>query len=164
MLPLAQGGPVDAGGPLLRAVGFHAVNGSPVEIGPVQRRLPRRVLYSGGSDKPDDKQQGDKTESTWSRGQAWLVYGYTMLYRYTGYEINLERAEVAFDYYMSAMRLQTENNIPYSDFDAPVDETHPLERAGTRSFRSRSCPPLRPQCLWRVRAYPAMGGCDHWLE
>ena len=71
--------------------------------------------------------QGDKNESTWSRGQAWLIYGYSMLYRYTGYEINLERAEVVFDYYMDALRAQSKNSIPYTDFDAPVDETHGLD-------------------------------------
>lgn len=71
--------------------------------------------------------QGDKTESTWSRGQAWLVYGYAMLYRYTGYEINLKRAEVAFDYFMAALRAQSDDYIPYTDFDAPVDETHGLD-------------------------------------
>jgi unsaturated chondroitin disaccharide hydrolase len=27
--------------------------------------------------------QGDGDSSTWSRGQAWMVYGYTVLYRYT---------------------------------------------------------------------------------
>lgn len=72
-------------------------------------------------------EQGDKTESTWSRGQAWLVYGYTMLYRYTGYEFNLQRAKIAFDYYMSALKLQSQGHIPYSDFDAPVDDSHPLD-------------------------------------
>jgi len=72
-------------------------------------------------------EQGDKPESTWSRGQAWLVYGYTMLYRYTGYDINLRRAEVAFDYFMSALNAQSENHIPYTDFDAAVDEAHGLD-------------------------------------
>ncbi len=71
--------------------------------------------------------QGDKTESTWSRGQAWLIYGYAMLYRYTGYEINLQRAEVVFDYYMAALKAQSQDYIPYTDFDAPVDETHGLD-------------------------------------
>ena len=74
-------------------------------------------------------EQGDKTESTWSRGQAWLIYGYTMLYRYTGYEIMLRRSETVFDYYMSALRLQSADHVPYSDFDALVDDSHPLDTA-----------------------------------
>ena len=72
-------------------------------------------------------EQGNKAESTWSRGQAWLIYGYVMLYRYTGYEINLERAEYVFDYYMAALKEQSEDSIPYSDFDAPIDELNPLD-------------------------------------
>lgn len=71
--------------------------------------------------------QGDKHESTWSRGQAWLVYGYAMLYRYTGYERMLERAEVAFDYYWSALNAQSDDTIPYTDFDAAVDDKHGLD-------------------------------------
>ena len=73
------------------------------------------------------QEQGDKAESTWSRGQAWLIYGYAMLYRYTGYEINLERSKYVFDYYMSALKAQSQDQIPYSDFDAPVDELNPLD-------------------------------------
>lgn len=72
-------------------------------------------------------EQGDKAESTWSRGQAWLVYGYAMLYRYTGYPVMLERSETAFDYFMSALRAQSNNYIPYTDFDAPTDENHGLD-------------------------------------
>lgn len=72
-------------------------------------------------------EQGDKTESTWSRGQAWLIYGHTMLYRYTGYPIYLERAIVAYDYYMTALSAQSQDLIPYSDFDAPVDKSHPRD-------------------------------------
>lgn len=74
-------------------------------------------------------EQGDKTESTWSRGQAWLIYGYAMLYRYTGYEVMLERAKTSYEYYMSALMAQSQDHIPYSDFDAPVDASHPLDTA-----------------------------------
>ena len=72
-------------------------------------------------------EQGDKAESTWSRGQAWLIYGYAMLYRYTGYERMRERSEIAFDYYMKALKAQSKDTIPYTDFDAPVDATHGLD-------------------------------------
>ena len=74
-------------------------------------------------------EQGDKTESTWSRGQSWLIYGYAMLHRYTGYARYLERAEVVFDYYMKALAEQSDDTIPYSDFDAAVDDKNPLDTA-----------------------------------
>jgi unsaturated chondroitin disaccharide hydrolase len=83
-------------------------------------------------------EQGDKTESTWSRGQAWLVYGYAMLYRYTGYERMLERSEISFDYFMAALKAQSEGNIPYSDFDALVDELNPLDTSAAAIVASAS--------------------------
>lgn len=83
-------------------------------------------------------EQGDKTESTWSRGQSWLVYGYPMLYRYTGYPKYLERAEVVFDYYMKALKAQSKNAIPYSDFDALVDDQNPLDTAAAAIVASAS--------------------------
>ena len=83
-------------------------------------------------------EQGDKTESTWSRGQSWLIYGYAMLYRYTGYDRYLERAEIVFDYYMNALRAQSKDSIPYSDFDAPVDERNPLDTSAAAVVASAS--------------------------
>ncbi len=83
-------------------------------------------------------EQGDKAESTWSRGQAWLIYGYTMLYRYTGYEINLNRAEIVFDYFMQALKAQSKDHIPYTDFDAPVDDKHGLDTSAAAIVASAS--------------------------
>jgi hypothetical protein len=65
--------------------------------------------------------QGWQTDSTWSRGQAWAVYGYAMVYRYTGLERMLQRSNQLFDYFMAATAAQTDDFIPYSDFDAPLD-------------------------------------------
>jgi hypothetical protein len=68
--------------------------------------------------------QGWKTDSTWSRGQAWAVYGYAMVYRYTGLQRMLQRSELLFDYFMAATAAQTDDFIPYSDFDAPLDASN----------------------------------------
>ena len=83
-------------------------------------------------------EQGDKAESTWSRGQAWLIYGYAMLYRYTGYQRYLERAEVVFDYFMDALKAQSKNSIPYSDFDAAVNKLNPLDTSAAAVVASAS--------------------------
>jgi unsaturated chondroitin disaccharide hydrolase len=71
--------------------------------------------------------QGDKSESTWSRGQSWAVYGYAMIYRFTHERRNIRFAEACFDYFMEATKAQSNDSVPYSDFDAPVDKTHPKD-------------------------------------
>lgn len=59
--------------------------------------------------------QGQADTSSWARGQAWGLYGYTMCYRETGFDRYLEHARHIAEYIM-------ENNpgyIPYWDYDAP---------------------------------------------
>jgi len=69
--------------------------------------------------------QGFAHESSWARGQAWTVYGYTMCYRETGDKKYLAHAEHIANYIMNAV--QTEDKIPYWDYhdtaipDAPRD-------------------------------------------
>ena len=60
--------------------------------------------------------QGYSDDSAWSRGQAWALYGYTMMYRETGHERYLAQAENVAD--MLLPRLPGDG-IPYWDFDAP---------------------------------------------
>lgn len=77
------------------------------------------------------QEQGAIDESTWSRGQSWAVYGYVMIYRYTGLERMLERSEVCFDYFMEALTEQSGDFVAYSDFDMPVDANHPLDTSAS---------------------------------
>ena len=37
--------------------------------------------------------QGFSDESAWAQGQAWALYGYTMMFRLSGYECYLNQAE-----------------------------------------------------------------------
>jgi unsaturated chondroitin disaccharide hydrolase len=71
--------------------------------------------------------QGWTPDSTWSRGQAWGVYGYAMVYRYTRLPRMLERSEAMFDYFMAATAAQTSDYVPYSDFDAPLNSLNPRD-------------------------------------
>lgn len=71
--------------------------------------------------------QGDKTESTWSRGQSWAIYGFAMSHRFTRAGRDIRRAETCFDYYMNALKAQSDDYVPYSDFDAPVAADHPKD-------------------------------------
>ena len=60
--------------------------------------------------------QGAFDESGWSRGQAWALYGYTMMYRETGDNDYLTQARSIAKYYLNHPNLP-EDLIPYWDMD-----------------------------------------------
>ena len=60
--------------------------------------------------------QGSSTESTWARGQAWGVYGFTMTFRETGDPRFLATAQNLADYFIDNL---PSDHVPYWDFDAP---------------------------------------------
>lgn len=62
--------------------------------------------------------QGYADESSWARGQAWAIYGFTMCYRYTENEEFLEQAEKIADYILN-YEGTPDDMIPYWDYDAP---------------------------------------------
>lgn len=62
--------------------------------------------------------QGANDQSAWSRGQAWGLYGFTMMYRQTGKKEYLEHAIKIAKFIMNHPRLP-KDKIPYWDFDAP---------------------------------------------
>ncbi|MDB6169587.1 MAG: glucuronyl hydrolase [Verrucomicrobia bacterium] len=62
--------------------------------------------------------QGAADESAWARGQAWGLYGFTMMYRETRDRRYLEQAKKIADFLVNHPRLPADK-IPYWDFDAP---------------------------------------------
>lgn len=78
------------------------------------------VSYNPETGKPEAKQtyQGFADESAWSRGQAWALYGFTMMYRETGNKKYLEHARRVAGYICNNPNMP-EDKIPYWDFDAP---------------------------------------------
>lgn len=69
--------------------------------------------------------QGQSDESAWARGQAWAVYGYTACYRETRDTEFLKQSIHIADMIMS--RVQTEDAIPYWDYDAPDTKETPRD-------------------------------------
>lgn len=78
------------------------------------------VSYDPATCQPHAKQtaQGYADQSAWARGQAWGLYGYTMMYRETLQPRYLEQARHIANFIASHPRLP-EDGIPYWDFDAP---------------------------------------------
>lgn len=58
--------------------------------------------------------QGYSDNSTWSRGQAWAVYGYTLMFRETGDSVYLDAARNFADYYIKHL---PDDLVPYWDFN-----------------------------------------------
>ncbi len=61
--------------------------------------------------------QGYSDSSTWARGQAWAVYGYTMVFRETQDRRFLDFACKVTDAYL---RRLPDDYVPYWDFDDPA--------------------------------------------
>lgn len=60
--------------------------------------------------------QGYADNSTWARGQAWAIYGFTMMYRETKDPKYLQTAKKAAEYYVNQKNLP-EDKIPWWDFN-----------------------------------------------
>ena len=62
--------------------------------------------------------QGFANESAWARGQAWGLYGYTVMYRATKDKKYLDQANHIAHYLLTNPNLPADK-IPYWDFNAP---------------------------------------------
>lgn len=79
--------------------------------------------------------QGYSDNSAWSRGQAWGLYGFTMVYRETGDKKFLKQAEKIAAYILNHPNLP-ENLIPYWDFNAPNIPNEPYDASAATIIAS----------------------------
>jgi unsaturated chondroitin disaccharide hydrolase len=68
--------------------------------------------------------QGYSDNSTWARGQAWGVYGFTMAYRESNDARMLTAARRMADWYIAHL---PSDSVPYWDFDAPGIPNEPRD-------------------------------------
>ncbi|WP_409341558.1 glycoside hydrolase family 88 protein [Paenibacillus sp. MBLB4367] len=61
--------------------------------------------------------QGYQNGSTWTRGQAWGIYGFALSFRYTGEKTFLETAKRLARYFVAHL---PEDEVAYWDFNVPV--------------------------------------------
>ena len=69
-----------------------------------------------GAHKYSCTHQGYADDSMWARGQAWGIYGYTMVYRFTREPRFLDFAQKIADVYLARL---PEDKVPYWDFCDP---------------------------------------------
>lgn len=102
--------------------------------------------------------QGYADESSWARGQAWALYGYTVCYRYTHDERYLEQARKVYDFVFHHPNMP-EDLVPYWDFDAPGIPQEP---------RDASAAAVMASALYELCGYVAgkgyKGTADHIMQ
>jgi Highly conserved protein containing a thioredoxin domain len=79
--------------------------------------------------------QGYAHESAWSRGQAWALYGYTVMYRETAQPAYLEQAKGIARLIMNHPNLPGDK-IPYWDFDDPAIPNVPRDASAAAIIAS----------------------------
>lgn len=67
-----------------------------------------RGIYAG---------QGESVDGAWARGQAWALYGFTMMYRHSRDKAFLDRAVKSAEAWLSAPGMP-DDGVPYWDFKA----------------------------------------------
>lgn len=71
-----------------------------------------------GGVRSKETAQGYANESSWARGQAWALYGFTTCYRYTKDKKYLDAAANVYKFLFTNPHMPADY-IPYWDFDAP---------------------------------------------
>ena len=115
--------------------------------------------------------QGYADDSMWARGQAWGIYGYTMVYRFTREPRFLEFAQKIADVYLARL---PEDKVPYWDFCDPeipnaskdasaaaVVASALLELSTYTAGQSRADAEAMRRSLYENDGAP--GGCDSFL-
>lgn len=92
--------------------------------------------------------QGYADESSWARGQAWALYGYTICYRYTGDKHYLDHAVKVCDMIFSDPSMP-DDLVPYWDYDAPGIPDEP---------RDASAAACTASALYELSTYLPDGG------
>lgn len=95
------------------------------------------VNYDGATGNVLTKQtyQGLADDSSWSRGQGWGLYGFTMMYRQTGNLEYLEHAVKIGKYIMNHPNLP-KDKVPYWDYAAPASKSTPRDASAASLMAS----------------------------
>jgi unsaturated chondroitin disaccharide hydrolase len=79
-----------------------------------------------GAVRKKNTAQGFANESSWARGQAWGLYGYTVCYRYTKDPKYLDQAQ-KIAHYILTYKGTPKDGIPYWDYNAPKIPNEPRD-------------------------------------
>lgn len=92
--------------------------------------------------------QGYSDESSWARGQAWALYGFTMCYRETRNPIYLDQARGIADFILNH-KAKPADGVPYWDYNDP---------AIPNTSRDASAAAITAAALYELNNYDATKG------
>lgn len=78
-------------------------------------RVPARLPGAAGAVTGKETRQGLSRDSTWTRGQAWAIYGFTQAFQATRQPLFLQTAQRAADRFLARLPA---DGVPPWDFDA----------------------------------------------
>lgn len=110
--------------------------------------------------------QGYADNSTWSRGQAWAIYGFTVMYRETKDRKYLETARKLAYFYLKHPNLPADK-IPYWDFNAKQSGYEPAVNSKADEYagailRDASAAAIVASALIELSTY--LGGSGNWYR
>ncbi|TZF83301.1 glucuronyl hydrolase [Pedobacter sp. BS3] len=120
-----------------------------------------------GKVKSRETHQGYADNSTWARGQAWGIYGFTMVYRETKDKRFLETACKMADFFLNNPNLP-KDKIPYWDFNINQPGFRPQWNYDAAKFpvipRDASAAAITASALIELSGYVAAPESKRYLE
>ena len=105
--------------------------------------------------------QGYADNSTWARGHAWAIYGFTMTYRETKDKKYLQAARGLADWYIDNKNLPADF-VPYWDFNAGQKGFTPGIKSHAKEYdlklRDASAAAITASALLELSTYPGNKG------
>lgn len=127
------------------------------------------IYYDKESGKPikGETSQGYSDNSAWSRGQAWGIYGFTMVYRETKDPRFLKTAQKMADFYINHPNLPSDK-IAYWDFNANQEGYTPGIRSSANkvvtNYRDASAASCTASALLELSTYTKGSKGKKYLE
>ncbi len=104
--------------------------------------------------------QGADDNSRWARGQAWALYGYTVMYRFTKDKQYLEHAQNVARFILNELNM-LEDLIPLWDYDAVKYGEQKPEYAAYKAQRDVSSAAIVASALYELWYYTSQ---DEYLK
>jgi hypothetical protein len=120
-----------------------------------------------GKVKTKETEQGFSDNSTWARGQAWAIYGFTMMYRETRDKKYLTAVQKMADFFLDNPNLP-KDKIPYWDFNVNQPGYTPLWKYDPNKYpvvpRDASAAAITASALIELSAYVDKAAGKKYLE